>query len=245
MSVRVAIAKLTVGEHVLEREAAHYLVTVHRLRAGDRFLAFDPESATESDAVLVEAGARRVVCRLEAPRRAELLPSFSLTLVQALAKGDKPEQVVRAATALGVSEVLLVIAERSVVRPAQERSRLERLRAIALDAARQSGRGDVPRLEGPRSVDEVFDEWRGRSGRKLCLEPSAATSLLTALDGWQAEEPVALLVGPEGGWSERELGSAEAAGFIPVRLGRLTLRAELAGIAALGAILGVADENSR
>jgi len=239
--LRVPVTELRAGERVLDRAAAHYLVVVHRLRAGDSFVGFDPEAATEAEAQLIEADARRAVCRFEAPESARLLPAFSLTLVQALGKGDKAEQVIRSATALGARRVTLVVAERSVSRPSGDGARLERWRSVALSAARQSGRGDVPELEGPHPALDVFRRWRDRSAHKLCLHPGADSSLHAALETWRPDEPLALLVGPEGGWSERELGAADEAGFLRVRLGPLALRTELAGIAALGAVLCRAD----
>jgi 16S rRNA (uracil1498-N3)-methyltransferase len=243
--VRVPIGELRAGDRTLEREASHYLVAVHRLRAGDTFVGFDPESATEAEALVIEADARSALCRFGAPEPARLLPSFSVTLVQALGKGEATEQVIRAATALGARRVTLVVAERSVARPSPEGGRLARWRSIALAAARQSGRGDIPELEGPRPALEVIGEWRARTARKLCLQPGAERSLHSALESWRDGEPVSLMVGPEGGWSSPELAAAEQAGFSRVRLGALVLRTELAGVAALGAVLCAADDSRR
>ena len=203
--VRVPVSALSAGPRDLEREVAHYLIVVHRLEAGDGFVAFDPESATEADAVLTRADPRRARCELREPRAAKVAATSSVTLVQALVKGEKPEQVVRSATALGVVRIVFVQAERSVVRPSDGPRRLERLRAVALDAARQCGRGDVPELAGPTSPDELLAHWRDRRAYKLCLQPEADFSLLQALESYHASAEVVLLVGPEGGWSEAEL----------------------------------------
>lgn len=239
--LRVPLSSLGAGERELEREVAHYLVVVHRLAAGDRFVAFDPESATESEAVLLNADPRRARCEIREPRRADVAAPRPVTLLQALCKGDKPEQVVRSATALGVTRIVFVQAERSVVRASEGSWRLGRLRAIAIDAARQSGRGDIPELAGPLSYDRALEELGEREACKLCLHPNASLSLFEALNGAPPEREVALLVGPEGGWSQTEIERAVTAGFRCVRLGRLSLRTELAGVAALGAVLCLSD----
>ena len=114
--------------------------------------------------------------------------------------------------------------------------RLTRLRAIALDAARQSGRGDLPELSGPLPLTDALSDARDQDSLKLCLDPTADTPLGVALRT-RAGRPLTLLVGPEGGFSPDERESALAAGFALARLGSLVLRTELAGAAALGAVL--------
>jgi 16S rRNA (uracil1498-N3)-methyltransferase len=158
--------------------------------------------------------------------------------VQALGKGDKTEQVVRSATALGVAEVHLVESARSVAR-AGERSDAKRIRleSIALDAARQSGRGDVPKLVGPHALERELDAWRSLPAIKLCLVPGAARSLRSLTRDWSVGSPIALLIGPEGGFAPEELSAAEGAGFVAASFGELVLRTEIAGVAALGALL--------
>jgi hypothetical protein len=149
--LRVAIQGLSDGEHALDPAAAHYLLRVHRLRVGASFFAFDPLAATECEATLL--GERPPRARFETPRAAALRPARSVTLLQALGKGDKPERVVDAATAMGVTALCFVASERSVKKVDAERAeqQRERWQRVAIDAARQSGRGDVPELRGPRS----------------------------------------------------------------------------------------------
>ncbi|MEO7032360.1 MAG: RsmE family RNA methyltransferase [Polyangiaceae bacterium] len=231
---RVPLAELEAGERTLDAKTARYLVDVLRLRAGDVFLAFDSGAQVEADATLGQ-GNGCVIGELRAATRAR---ATGIVLVQALGKGDKTEQVVRSATALGVAEVHLVESARSVAR-AGERSdaKRARLESIALDAARQCGRGDVPKIVGPHALRREFAEWREVTALKLCLVPRAARSLRSLTETWRVGSPIALLVGPEGGLDEEELAAAEAAGFVAVSFGELVLRTEVAGVAALGALL--------
>jgi len=226
-TVRVALEGLERGRRELSRGVSQYLCAVHRLGVGDAFIAFDPEAATECDATLLDADRRAATAELFEPRAAENRGSLAVTLLQGVGKGDKLEDVVRLVTALGARGVCFVSAERSVARPGAERA--ARLRSVAIEAARQSGRGDIPSIEGPLPFAQALEPWRGPGVTRLCLDPRAATPLFARLD-----EPCVLLIGPEGGWSAEELADARAAGFESVALGPLTLRTELAAAAALG-----------
>ena len=113
--LRVPVLDLRSGESVLDDEAAHYVVRVRRLCAGDRFVAFDPSARVESDAE-VTSTSREVTCRFGSLRVAQGVPRREVTLIQGIGKGEKPERVVRDATALGVSRVILVESARTVAR---------------------------------------------------------------------------------------------------------------------------------
>jgi 16S rRNA (uracil1498-N3)-methyltransferase len=219
----------------LPREAAHYLCVVHRLESGSRFVAFDPELGLEALGRIGLIERTRVSCELEAPTSVRG-GTLGVTLLQATAKGDRLEQVVRGATALGVERIVLVVAERSVARPADVRR--ERLRAISIEAARQSGRGDVPAIDGPVPLEERLRELADWAGLKLCLSPQATAPLAQHLSTSSPGSPAVILIGPEGGLSDGELGLAREAGFLEAGLGPLTLRTELAAIAALGCFAG-------
>jgi 16S rRNA (uracil1498-N3)-methyltransferase len=233
--VRVPLTALAPGPRDLPREAAHYLCVVHRLESGSTFVAFDPEQGLEAFGKIVLLERARVACELEQPKPARG-GTLGVTLLQATAKGDRLEQVVRGATALGVERIVLVVAERSVARPADFRR--ERLRAISIEAARQSGRGDVPALDGPVPLDERLVALADWVGLKLCLAPQATVPLATHLNGSAPGSPAVILIGPEGGLSDAELVAAREAGFLEAGLGPLTLRTELAAIAALGCFAG-------
>jgi 16S rRNA (uracil1498-N3)-methyltransferase len=232
--IRVPLAELRAGRLELSRDASHYLCVVHRLAAGARFVAFDVERALEAEATLVDVERGRAVCEVDEPSAASS-GSIGVSLLQGAAKGDRLEQVVRGATALGVESVHVVITERSVVHPAG--ARVERLRAIALDAARQSGRGDLPRLETTTGLDVALAAVSGAS-LKICLAPGAEVPLAERVRGWKLGSSAVLLIGPEGGLTDLELDQARASGFVLASMGKLTLRTELAAVAALGCFAG-------
>jgi len=235
-SIRVPLEGLRAGEQRLTGAPARYLTRVLRLREGAVVTAFDPSARAEAEMTLLSVEGDNVRVRFTEPVPARVVGLAGVTLIQCAGKGDKVDDVVRAATALGASAIVIAQSERTVARGTPSAERRERLHAIALDAARQSGRGDLPELRGPLPLDEVFAEMAAAAALKLCLEPTADTALGAALSG-RAGRNLVLLVGPEGGFSPSEREEAARSGFTLARLGGLVLRTELAGAAALGAVL--------
>ncbi|MFL5369149.1 MAG: 16S rRNA (uracil(1498)-N(3))-methyltransferase [Myxococcales bacterium] len=214
---------------------AHYLEAVLRLRPGSPVEVFDGQGR-RFDAVLQSAGLQ---IRAELPRAAQ--SALDVWLAQAIVKGDKLDLVVQKATELGASRIVLLDTARSVVKLEDKRaaSRLERLRRVAEEAARQCGRSDVPPIDGPLSFDELPSR----------LEPDRLGLLLDAEEGElrlsQAARGAArlcLAVGPEGGFAEPERERAVSEGMLRVTLGRLVLRTETAGLAALAVVRHLAGD---
>jgi 16S rRNA (uracil1498-N3)-methyltransferase len=217
---------------------ARYIQRVHRLRAGARLRLFDPVLALEADAELLDSPSGVVRCQISGvhPSAYRALP---IVLLQALAKGEKPEQTIREATALGVERIVFVESERVVVKlePERKASRRTRWQRVAVEAARQCGRGNLPVLQGPLPLLDVLAQ--STEALRLLLAMQGAP-LLTRLDSWRADQTLALLIGPEGGLSGDEAESAARHGFSPVSLGSNTLRTELASVAGLGALVAFA-----
>jgi 16S rRNA (uracil1498-N3)-methyltransferase len=235
--VRVALSPLAEGEVELDRRQAHYLCHVHRLGVGSRFVAFDPVGRIEADAELTGIGPRKARCRLGAVRPARLVSSLEVTLWQALGKGDRVDQVVRDATALGAKRLVVVETAHATPQPRDAGARrCERWRTIAVEAARQSGRGDLPEIAGPMTLEQALRTLDDGGDLRLCLGVDAPRSLGEALRGWRPSEPLTALVGPEGGLSSVEVEQALGHGFGLVSLGPFTLRTETAATALLGAL---------
>jgi 16S rRNA (uracil1498-N3)-methyltransferase len=162
------------------------------------------------------------------------LPSLRVTLVQALAKGDRDELAVQAATELGITRVVPWQAEHSISRweGAKIAKSVQRWQTIVSEAAKQSMRTFEPIVENPVSSKELAAEFFTQ-GRRFVLDPTAKVGFgqVGSLTG-----DIALVVGPEGGISEAELELFEEAGFERVHLGEGILRTSTAGIAAISAI---------
>lgn len=235
--VRAPLGDLAPGERTLSHETSHYLCRVRRLGVADRFVAFDPAARVEADAAIVEAGptARVEVGPL---RPAEVVAVTELAIVYALAKGDKVDDVVRDATELGATRIVIARTERSVVKVsgAKSNDKKERWLRIAEQAARQCGRADPPEIVGVFDWAEALESV-STFGARFCLDPHAERALGPALTLAVANgASVAFAIGPEGGLSPAEIDVASAAGFTPVTLGRFVLRTETVAAAVLGAV---------
>ncbi len=234
--LRVPIAGVVRGERNLDGDAASYIARVHRLVPGDAIVVFDPAIAVEADAEILASDKRSVRVAIGAPRPATSGLAREITLIQVVGKGDKMDAIARDATELGATRIIPAIAERSVRRP--DASRIERWRRIVVEAARQSGRGDAPRVEPVADVAEALTRFAPKApGLGLCFAPEAATTLGEALASLGRGSAVTLVVGPEGGLTDAEIELATQAGYRPTTLGPLVLRTETVCAAVLGALL--------
>lgn len=207
-------------------DEARHAITVARIRVGERIAVGDGAGLIVEGVVASIDGNALVVdvqlVRREEPARPQLW------LAQALAKGDRDELAIQAATELGVSGVIPWQAERSVSRwdgPKAEKGR-ERWRSIVREASKQSIRAWVPEVDAPATTKQLA----ALPGLVLVLEPTASTRLSDVPLG--EHERITLVVGPEGGVSSNELAVLTH----HVRLGAEVLRTSTAGPAALAVL---------
>ncbi|HEY9595691.1 MAG TPA: RsmE family RNA methyltransferase, partial [Spirochaetia bacterium] len=160
-------------------------------------------------------------------------PVVEIILVQCLPKGRKMDSIVRQATETGVARIVPVVSEHSLVRPDDHHR--ERYLRIAREALQQSGARRLPVIEEPCVLDEAVGAGRDW-GVALFFHERPVES--TSLHGLLAGRPplVTVVIGPEGGLSDREVDTLRAAGFSPVWLGDGVLRVETAAVFALGAV---------
>lgn len=222
------------GTVALTGDEARHAVTVARVRAGERVSVGDGRGRIVTGAVTSAEG-RRLELEVDDVRD-DPEPAPRLTLVQALAKGDRDELAVQAATELGVDRIVPWAAGRSVSRwdgPKAEKGRA-RWASIVREAVKQSIRARIPTVEPVASTRELPARLEGE--RMLLLVPGAETPLSGIRpDG----RDLALVVGPEGGMDPAEIERLRDAGGEPVRLGDGVLRTSTAGPAAI-AVLSVA-----
>jgi 16S rRNA (uracil1498-N3)-methyltransferase len=225
-------------EHVtLPRDEAEHLTRVLRLGVGDTVAVFDGRG--HEFLARVDAADRRdvrvqVLSRLEPARESPV----ALTLVQAVLKGDKMDDVVRDAAMLGVAAVQPIVTARSEVTVAalMRGARVDRWRRVALASVKQSKRAVLPEIHVPLTLESYLGdpapEWR-----LMLVEPGAADAeSMAALRGTARPRDAAVLVGPEGGWTPEECAAARATGARLLTLGHRTLRADAAPIAAISVL---------
>ncbi|HKC60907.1 MAG TPA: 16S rRNA (uracil(1498)-N(3))-methyltransferase [Myxococcales bacterium] len=235
---RVFVPPEQIAELVrLDPSQSRHLELVLRLGPGAEVEVFDGRGS--SWAARIELAG---VLRLGA-RKASEPGGADVWLAQALAKGEKLDLVVQKATELGATRILPLAVERSAVRLDDERAgrRTSRLRRIAQEAARQSGRSDVPAVDAPCTLAELAGLLRADPGRRgLLLDPEEREVRLA--QAARGASRLLLAIGPEGGFTPAERAQAAEAGFTPVSLGRRVLRTETAGLAALAILQHLAGD---
>jgi 16S rRNA (uracil1498-N3)-methyltransferase len=218
----------------LSPDEAHHVARVLRLDAGAPVVVFDGRGS-EWDGTI--AAAARGVVRIGAltPRPPAPEPPVVVTLAVALLKGDQMNAVVRDATVMGAAGIVPIASDHAARQPSpredRERARWER---VAIAAAKQCGRAVVPRIEPTSTLPAVLE--RDAALRVICVEPGRDTPPRGGgheQEHWPRVPDAVLCIGPEGGWSEDELGRADRAGARRLNLGPRTLRAEAAPAVAL------------
>lgn len=238
-------------------EDAHHASRVMRMKPGDKVIVSDGESRTVLAAITV-IGQQEVTAGIveELPQDSE--PAWHVAIAQSLPKGDKLELVIQKGTEIGAAEFLPFQSERNIVQydAKKEAKRLERWAKIAKEASEQSHRHRIPPVSSVRSWKELLAIIPGFDLTIFCYEREGdaahGVGLRSVLDGFRRDKlagmpedrmpRVLLIVGPEGGFSEREASEAEAAGAVIAGLGKRILRTETAGIVGLTCVLYEAGE---
>lgn len=221
----------------LDAQATAHLTRVLRLRAGDALVVFNGDGDGEYAARVLEIGRR--AARIEIGEFSPGGPEspLELVLVQGISRGERMDYTVQKAVELGVSRIVPVLTERTVVNLKGDRAarRREHWQAVVNSACEQSGRNRVPAVAEPLRLTDCLAscESSPRDGLRLVLHHRAGAGLAGMSP---PAGPVTLLVGPEGGLSGAEIASAEQAGFRPLRLGPRVLRTETAAVAGLAVL---------
>ncbi len=221
---------LTTGSVVeLPAATASHLARVLRARAGDELILFSGDGREYLGAIESVRGAR-VTAAIGLGSPVDRESPLSITLLQCVPRGDRMDFIVQKATELGVTRIVPVLSQRSVVRldEAQAESKAVHWRAVALNACEQCGRNRLPGVDAPVPLLDYLGDSTAVSPR-LILEPDtvargAAPDIATAVE---------IAIGPEGGFAAEELEAFRIAGFLRVGLGPRILRTETAAIAAL------------
>jgi 16S rRNA (uracil1498-N3)-methyltransferase len=242
-------------------EQAHYIQRVLRHSPGDRILVIDPQLQVEALVEVVAPGTRDMLAErlwtVITCGPIEQTPPRQILVIQALAKDKKVDAIVRDITELGATHFWAVVTERTVVVPkweleAQEQDavspRMLRWQRIVDEAVRQCLRKDTLQLRGILTLEHALAEFEheGPVPLRIALDPHAEATLgqlLLQNTGAQAVAPIALAIGPEGGFGARDLALLERYGFQRVRLAPYVLRTETAAAAALGAVHALSQLN--
>jgi len=220
---------------LLSADESHHISRVLRLAAGAAVRLFDGRGGEwECSVTSADPDGVRVLVHAAAANQVE--PLTRLTLMQSACRVDRLEWVLQKGTEIGVSEFILVeTAASDLLRTtASKRARWDR---IILEACKQSGRRTVPTLNGPVALEALAAKVEPAAGPALVLHPAENAGSVAAVTGISGNEPVRLLVGPESGLGDEEVGLLCRRGWQPVGLGPRILRTETAGLVAAALIL--------
>ncbi|MBS7405897.1 MAG: 16S rRNA (uracil(1498)-N(3))-methyltransferase [Oxalobacter sp.] len=225
---------LAIGENIeLPKDAARHIMVL-RLSAGDPLTLFNGLGG-EYHARITRIDRKQVVAEIvsHSSREAEL--PYRITLAQGIPEATKMDWIIEKAVELGVSDIIPLAAQRSVVRLDKDRAekRLSRWQAIAISAAQQCGRNRLPHIASPVGTGEYL---RQTTPSPRILFSPRATETLSEWARHQKPQNITLLIGPEGGFSPEEENMAEQQGVTFLSMGPRILRTETAGLAGVGAI---------
>ncbi len=241
------------GDRVtLHGPLVHQIRDVLRLTAGDNVVVLD-DSGWEYEVQLDAVEQEQATGQIQNKVLARTEPRAKITLYQSLLKGDKFEWVLQKGTELGIVEFVPIVCDRCVIGSVDDvsKAKLERWRRIVLEAAEQSRRARLPRLQQPLLFPQACERARRADLALLPWEEEKTRSLRSMLTGYDSvsitaggktapmRKPfsISIFVGPEGGFTTREVDQARRYGLAPVSLGPRILRAETAALAAVTMIL--------
>lgn len=216
----------------LPPDTAAHLAKVLRARSGDDVVLFNGDGR-EFAATVDSVRGPHVRVTVGPGAAVDRESALVVTLTQCLPRGDRMDFIVQKATELGVTHIVPVLSQRSVVRldPRQAASKAAHWRAVAVGACEQSGRNRLPSMDAPRPLLDYLGE--AAAGRtRLVFEPQSAPAAAGSA-GRDIGGQVEIAIGPEGGFSVDELEAFRLAGFERVALGPRTLRTETAAVVAL------------
>jgi 16S rRNA (uracil1498-N3)-methyltransferase len=226
---------LDIGDEtvVLPKDEGEHLRRVLRLGVGDTVSVFDGRGHDFLARVVIALPREtrvQLTCRVEPPPESPV----PITLVQAVLKGDKMDDIVRDAVMLGAFAIQPLVTRRAetTVAALMRSARIDRWRRVAVASVKQSRRAVVPDIRTPLSFDSFVEEPLG--GLQLMLvepEAHAESEPISALKSAPLPSEVSVWIGPEGGWDEREWKSAHDRGVRLISLGQRTLRADAVPVA--------------
>ena len=229
-------SQMVEGDRVfIQGEDARHIAKVLRMQPGEALTVCDLQGS-DLACTIEEVSPSQVVLSVQERRPSETEPTVRVRLYQAMPKGDKLDLIVQKGVELGVSEIIPVMTSRCVSRPDEKsmEKKVQRLSRIALEAAKQSGRGRIPVVRELLSYREALQEMEKDSLAILFYE-QATQPLREILQ--RAGGEVSILVGAEGGFSPEEVQEAQNHGLAVASLGKRILRCETAPLAALSVLM--------
>lgn len=222
------------GENLtLDEEQSRHIAKSLRMHAGDMIVVCDGKGVDYG--CMIESVGNPVTLKVCYRQASGSEPNVRVHIYQGVPKGDKMESIIQKCTELGVAEITPVLTKRSVSRPDEARAKKKnaRYQKIAHEAAEQSGRGTVPKINEMISFEKALSSCT--APLKILFYEGGGDSLKTILKN--DEKEIAVFIGPEGGFEKEEATAVLNAGGVLATLGPRILRTETAPVVALSAIM--------
>lgn len=219
---------------ILDGESARHIAKSLRMRVGDVICVTDG-GGEDYGCQIEEITKDEVVLKVCYKQACESEPSCRVTIYQGVPKSSKMEDIIQKCVELGVCEIVPTLTKRCVSRPDDKAAgkKNQRYQKIALEAAQQSGRGIVPKIENMKTLSQAIVE--DESDVKIVFYEGGGEKLADIVK--PDTESVSVFIGPEGGFEQEEVEQIEASGGVRATLGKRILRTQTAPVAALTAIM--------
>lgn len=226
--------ELTINSTIqLDEAATHHVARVLRAKVANYLTLFNGEGG-EYQGIITLINKKSVTVEIKKFIDREVESPLELYLAQGISRGEKMDFTIQKAVELGVKKIIPLITERCNVKLDEERreKRLQHWSSIIIGACEQSGRNTIPEISVPQAFETFLQTIH--ADHKLVLTPHAQTKLSNI--SIPTKSSIVLLIGPEGGLSDKEVQTAVRHQFSPLQLGPRVLRTETAAIAAITAL---------
>ena len=233
--MRFFIESSALATQTLTGEDAKHLKDVLRVKVGEQVVLCD-ETGMDHHCVVTTLGKSAVGYDILSSVPNVNEPNTQITLYQGLPKSPKMELIIQKAVEIGITDIVLVETQRSIVKVKDEGKKIDRWQKIAKSAAMQSQRGRIPQVRYAKWT-EAMAEANNHQLALMAYEKEETTTLKQALTEVTVPETVAIYIGPEGGFTPEEVGQATQKTVVPISLGRRILRTETAALVMASQIL--------
>ena len=227
--------KISDSQIIIDTEDVAHISRVLRLGEDD-FLTVCDSQGTDYEAEIVSLGQKEILCKINSKSMSASEPNIKVTLFQGLPKASKMEYIIQKTTELGITEIVPAKLSRCVVKidnKKDEAKKLDRWQKISESAAKQSGRGIIPKISPIMTLDEIIEISKEFDLFFVPYECEEQKTLRNVLLSKKDIKTVGFLIGPEGGFDIAETEKLRSAGIDTVTLGKRILRTETAGEAVL------------
>jgi len=223
------------GSICINSDDVAHITKVLRLGIGDQIICCDGQG-NDYTAEISEVSKKEITCSIISEAKADTEPNISVTLIQGIPKASKMDYIIQKTTELGISQIYPCSLSRCVSKVEGDK-KTDRWQKIAQEAAKQSGRGIVPIVNNPISIEEAIKVLKSSDIAFVPYECQEEQYLKPVLKSAENAKSVAFMIGPEGGFDKSEIKLLENNGINIVTLGKRILRTETAGEAVLSMVM--------